>query len=52
MYAVGGDPAGRSLIVTVPGIHADEATRRLHAEFCAPAVAVTVAVVGAAESFA
>ena len=37
MYAVGGDPAGRSLIVTVPGIHADEATRQLHAEFCVPA---------------
>ena len=36
MYAVGGDPAGRSLIVTVPGTHADEATRQLHAEFCEP----------------
>jgi aspartate kinase len=48
MYAVGGDPAGRSLIVTVPGIHADEATRRLHAEFCVPAVVVAGA---AAASF-
>ena len=36
VYAVGGDPAGRSLIVTLPGAHADEATRQLHAEFCAP----------------
>jgi aspartate kinase len=34
MYAVGGDPVGRSLIVTVPGQHADAATRQLHAEFC------------------
>lgn len=36
MYAVGGDPAGRSLIVVVPGDRADEATRELHAEFCVP----------------
>ncbi len=43
MYAVGGDPAGRSLIVTVPGIHADNATRQLHAEFCVPVAAESVA---------
>jgi aspartokinase len=43
MYAVGGDPAGRSLIVMVPGIHADIATRQLHAEFCVPVAAASVA---------
>ncbi len=42
MYAVGGDPAGRSLIVTVPGIHADNATRQLHAEFCVPVATESV----------
>lgn len=34
MYSVGSDEAGRSLLVVVPGSAADEATRRLHAEFC------------------